>query len=90
MEEQRARAKADAKAARPAHADVGVYRALLERPARTEFTGYADLRQRRRVVGLLVDGRRRRPPARATTSRSCSTARRSTPRAAASRPTPGG
>ncbi len=56
MQEQRARAKADARARKGAIADQSAYRefrALGE----TTFTGYTDLETESRVLGLLVDGR---------------------------------
>ncbi|MGW9112736.1 alanine--tRNA ligase [Microbacterium sp. NPDC055683] len=55
MQEQRLRAKADARSRKRAIADVGVYRdfrALGE----TVFTGYTDLETPSRVLGVLVDG----------------------------------
>ncbi|GGH35680.1 alanine--tRNA ligase [Microbacterium album] len=55
MQEQRQRAKADARSRKRAIADVSVYRefrALGE----TTFTGYTDLETETRVLGVLVDG----------------------------------
>jgi alanyl-tRNA synthetase len=55
MQEQRTRAKADAKSRKRAIADHSVYRdfrALGE----TVFTGYTDLETESRVLGVLVDG----------------------------------
>lgn len=55
MQEQRARAKADAKSRKRLLADTSVYRdfrALGE----TVFTGYTDLETESRVLGILVDG----------------------------------
>ncbi|GAA3645375.1 alanine--tRNA ligase [Microbacterium marinilacus] len=55
MQEQRQRAKADARSRKRAIADVSVYRdfrALGE----TVFTGYTDLETESRVLGVLVDG----------------------------------
>ncbi|GAA1693343.1 alanine--tRNA ligase [Microbacterium sediminicola] len=55
MQEQRSRAKADAKARKRAIADHSVYRefrALGE----TTFTGYTDFETETRVLGVLVDG----------------------------------
>jgi alanyl-tRNA synthetase len=56
MDEQRARAKADASARKTGHGDMGAYRAVLDRAGDTEFLGYADLRSESRIVGLVVDG----------------------------------
>jgi alanyl-tRNA synthetase len=56
MQEQRARAKADAKSRKRQLADTSVYRdfrALGE----TVFTGYTDLETESQVLGILVDGR---------------------------------
>jgi alanyl-tRNA synthetase len=55
MEEQRQRAKADAKAKKTGHADTAVYSELREAGA-TPFTGYAELDTDTRVRGLLRDG----------------------------------
>ncbi|WP_308464685.1 alanine--tRNA ligase [Rathayibacter soli] len=55
MADQRARAKADARAKKRALADLSVYsafRALGE----TVFTGYTDLQTESRVLGIIVDG----------------------------------
>ena len=45
MEEQRQRARADAKARKGKFADLSVYRPLLD-AGRTEFTGYSELETR--------------------------------------------
>ncbi|MDE0545536.1 alanine--tRNA ligase [Microbacterium sp. C7(2022)] len=55
MQEQRARAKADAKSRKRALADLSVYRDLRAQ-GETVFTGYSDLETESRVLGLLVDG----------------------------------
>ena len=89
MDEQRTRAKADAAERKVGHGDASVYRAVLDTHGATDFLGYTDAASEARVVGLL---RRRRRGARRgrgrRRSRWCSTAPRSTPRPAASRPTP--
>jgi len=54
MEEQRQRARADAKARKGKLADLSVYRALDA--GRTEFTGYSELQTEGRVRGLILDG----------------------------------
>jgi alanyl-tRNA synthetase len=56
MEEQRTRAKADAKARKTGHGDMGAYRAVLDAAGDTEFLGYTDLTSESRIVGLVVDG----------------------------------
>ncbi|WP_194398390.1 alanine--tRNA ligase [Microbacterium atlanticum] len=55
MQEQRARAKADARARKRQLADTSVYRDLRAL-GETVFTGYTDLETESRVLGILVDG----------------------------------
>jgi alanyl-tRNA synthetase len=55
MQEQRSRAKADAKAKKAGHADTEVWKELRERGA-TEFRAYLELTSEASVVGLVVDG----------------------------------
>ncbi|MFC6355434.1 alanine--tRNA ligase [Luethyella okanaganae] len=55
MAEQRARAKADAKAKKTALADLSVYSAFRAR-GETVFTGYELLQTESTVLGLIVDG----------------------------------
>jgi alanyl-tRNA synthetase len=57
MEEQRQRARADAKARKGKLADLSVYRPLLEH-GRTEFTGYSELESEATVKGLIRGGER--------------------------------
>lgn len=56
MDEQRQRAKEDARARKTSHGDLSTYRTLLDQHGDTEFIGYTDLQSRSRVLGLLVDG----------------------------------
>jgi alanyl-tRNA synthetase len=56
MDEQRARAKADAAARKTGHGQVGEYRAVLDRSGTADFLGYSQLTSESRLVGLLVDG----------------------------------
>jgi alanyl-tRNA synthetase len=56
MDEQRARAKADAVARKTGHGQVGEYRAVLDRAGIADFLGYSQLTSESRLVGLLVDG----------------------------------
>lgn len=56
MKEQRERAKADAKAKKMGHADVSVYRDLLDK-GRVEFLGYEQLTAESPVRGLIKDGK---------------------------------
>ena len=57
MDEQKARARADAKARKGGFTDQGVYRDLLELGG-TEFTGYEELASEGTVRGLIADGQR--------------------------------
>ena len=55
MADQRARAKADAKAKKTALADLSVYSAFRSR-GETVFTGYTELETESSILGLIVDG----------------------------------
>ena len=55
MQEQRARAKADARSRKRQLADTSVYRDFRAK-GETVFTGYSDLETETTVLGLLVDG----------------------------------
>ncbi|MEN2740964.1 alanine--tRNA ligase [Microbacterium sp. X-17] len=55
MQEQKARAKADAKSRRRTIADLSVYREFRA-AGETVFTGYSDLETESRILGILVDG----------------------------------
>jgi len=57
MEEQRLRAKRDARERKTGHADVSVYRSLLESGGPSTFTGYTEIEAEATLRGLLVDGR---------------------------------
>jgi alanyl-tRNA synthetase len=56
MAGQRARAKADAAERKTGHADVSVYRSLLESGGPSTFTGYTEVEVEATLRGLLVDG----------------------------------
>ena len=56
MAQQRANAKADARAKKTGHADLTAYRELLDAAGRPEFTGYRETTSEGVVRGLLVDG----------------------------------
>ncbi len=57
MEQQRGRAKADARAKKSAHGDTTAYRAVADAVGGpVEFTGYDEVVSQGRVRGLLVDG----------------------------------
>ncbi len=88
MAEQRAKGKADARRRRPAASTPRPTAGCSSDAGATEFTGYT--RGALRGPAARAAGRRRGRAggrARASWSSSCSTARRSTPRAAASSPT---
>ncbi|MEU7146184.1 alanine--tRNA ligase [Nocardia sp. NPDC046473] len=55
MAEQRKRAKDDAQARKHAHADLTVYKELVDRGA-TEFTGFDELTSEAHVLALIADG----------------------------------
>jgi alanyl-tRNA synthetase len=55
MAEQRKRAKDDAQARKHAHADLTVYKELVDRGA-TEFTGFDELTSEATVLALIADG----------------------------------
>ena len=88
MAEQRDRAKRDAAEKKTGNADISAFAELLERSGTVTFTGYDQISGEATILGLLVNG----VPvpgwrARAPRWTWCSTAPRSTPRAAASSPT---
>jgi alanyl-tRNA synthetase len=56
MDEQRRRAKQDAREKKTGAVDVSVYRSLLDRAGPTAFTGYSEVRSEAVLRGLLVDG----------------------------------
>ncbi|MFC7307694.1 alanine--tRNA ligase [Streptomyces monticola] len=56
MKEQRERAKADAKAKKTGHADMGAYREIADAAGATDFIGYTSTEGESRIVGILVDG----------------------------------
>ncbi len=56
MKEQRDRAKADARAKKTGHADLGAYREIADAAGETEFVGYDRTEGESTVVGILVDG----------------------------------
>ncbi|MUM18455.1 alanine--tRNA ligase [Mycobacterium sp. CBMA271] len=57
MNEQRQRAKADAAARKHAHADLSVYRELVD-AGPTEFTGFDEMDSQATILGIFVDGAR--------------------------------
>ncbi|WP_194814033.1 alanine--tRNA ligase [Nocardia sp. XZ_19_385] len=55
MSEQVAMAKADAQARKHGHADLSIYKELVDRGA-TEFTGFDELTSEAKVLALIADG----------------------------------
>ena len=56
MNEQRERAKADARARKAGVTSATVYREIMERGGRTTFTGYDEVSTGAQVIGLVRDG----------------------------------
>lgn len=56
MKEQKARAKADAKAKKSGHTDLSEYRKIADEVLQTAFIGYEHLSAEGRLVGALRDG----------------------------------
>jgi len=56
MADQRARARADARARKTGHADLSAYRRILDSAGPTDWRAYTDLTTESTVVALLADG----------------------------------
>jgi alanyl-tRNA synthetase len=56
MNEQRDRAKADAKAKKSGHTDLSEYKKISDKSGATSFIGYTDQKSESTINGLLVDG----------------------------------
>jgi alanyl-tRNA synthetase len=56
MQDQRSRAKADAKARKTGHLDLSAYRSVLDSGGPVEFTGYQEVARESRVRALIGDG----------------------------------
>jgi alanyl-tRNA synthetase len=56
MNEQRDRAKADAKAKKSGHTDLSEYKRIADKSGATTFIGYTDQQSESTINGLLVDG----------------------------------
>jgi alanyl-tRNA synthetase len=56
MNEQRDRAKADAKAKKSGHTDLSEYKKIADKSGATSFIGYTDHKSESSINGLLVDG----------------------------------
>lgn len=57
MNEQRDRAKADAKAKKSGHTDLTEYRAIVDKSGTSKFIGYENISAEATITGLLVDGK---------------------------------
>ena len=56
MNEQKDRAKADAKAKKSGHTDVSVYKTIADKSGKSEFVGYAHQSSEAKLTGIVVDG----------------------------------
>jgi alanyl-tRNA synthetase len=56
MNEQRDRAKSDAKAKKSGHTDLSEYKRIADKSGATTFIGYTDQQSESTINGLLVDG----------------------------------
>jgi len=57
MNEQRDRAKADAKAKKSGHTDLTEYRAIVDKSGTSKFVGYENISAEAMITGVLVDGK---------------------------------
>ena len=57
MNEQRDRAKADAKAKKSGHTDLTEYRAIVDKSGTSKFVGYENISVEATITGVLVDGK---------------------------------
>jgi alanyl-tRNA synthetase len=57
MQEQRDRAKADAKSKRSGHTDLGEYRKILDKSGQMKFVGYDKQKSEAKIIGLLQGGK---------------------------------
>ena len=57
MNEQRDRAKADAKAKKSGHTDLTEYRAIVDKFGTTKFLGYENISTEAKLTGVLVNGK---------------------------------
>ena len=58
MNEQRDRAKADAKAKKSGHTDLTEYRAIIDKSGATKFVGYENISAEAKLTGILFDGKK--------------------------------
>lgn len=57
MNEQRDRAKADAKAKKSGHTDLTEYREIVDKSGTSKFIGYENISAEATITGVLVDGK---------------------------------
>ena len=57
MNEQRDRAKADAKAKKSGHTDLTEYRGIVDKSGTSKFIGYENITAEAKLTGLLLDGK---------------------------------
>ena len=57
MNQQRDRAKADAKAKKSGHTDLSEYRSIVDKSGLSKFIGYEDTVAEAKLAGILVDGK---------------------------------
>jgi alanyl-tRNA synthetase len=57
MNEQRDRAKADAKSKKSGHTDLTEYRAIVDKSGTSKFIGYENISAEATITGVLVDGK---------------------------------
>ena len=57
MDEQRQRAKADAKSKKSGHTDLSEYKTIVDKSGSTKFVGYENISSEAQLTGLLVDGK---------------------------------
>jgi alanyl-tRNA synthetase len=57
MDEQRQRAKADAKSKKSGHTDLSEYKTIVDKSGSTKFVGYENTSSEAKMTGLLVDGK---------------------------------
>jgi alanyl-tRNA synthetase len=58
MNEQRDRAKADAKAKKSGHTDLTEYRAIIDKSGATQFIGYEIISAEAKLTGILFEGKK--------------------------------
>lgn len=57
MNEQKNRAKADAKVKKSGHTDLSEYRSIIDKTGATKFIGYENISGEVKLTGILIDGK---------------------------------